>query len=106
MRWNSLATAEGKIQWTPGRVVAWATLDGGETAEIRLKRFPGATPDPVVIRNVRLFGATKNDGIILMPNVLQTLRKGDKPFESRGTAGFMATLDVDSKAPNRQVASK
>ena len=97
-RWNSLTVAEGDIQWTPGQNVAWATLDGGDTAEIRLKRFRGTTGDPVVIQNLRYFGATHTEGFTLMPNVVQALRKGDKAFESRGTSGFTATVDIDSKA--------
>jgi hypothetical protein len=97
-KWQTLTVAEGDIQWTPGREVAWATLDGGETAEIRLKRFQGITNEPVVIRNLRYFGATRNDGFMLMPNVIETLRKGEKAFESRGTGGFTVTVDIDSKA--------
>jgi len=97
-RWQSLTVAEGDIQWTPGRKVAWATLDGGETAEIRLKRFQGTTSEPVVIRNLRYFGATRSDDFVLMPNVVEALRKGEGAFESRGTGGFTVTVDIDSKA--------
>jgi hypothetical protein len=96
-KWQSLTLAEGDIRWTPGREVAWATLDGGETAEIRLKRFQGITRDPVTIQNLRYFGASRTESFVLMPNVVQALRKGDKAFESRGTAGFMATVDADSR---------
>jgi hypothetical protein len=96
-KWQSLTVAEGDIQWTPGKQVAWATLDGGDTAEIRLKRFQGATNGPVLIQNLRYFGATRTEDFTLMPNVVEALRKGDKPFESRGTSGFTATVDIDSK---------
>jgi hypothetical protein len=96
-KWQSLTVAEGDVQWTPGRQVAWATLDGGDTAEIRLKRFQGVTNDPVVIENLRYFGATRTEDFTLMPNVVEALRKGDKPFETRGTCGFTATVDIDSK---------
>jgi len=96
-KWQSLTIAEGDIAWTPGQKVAWATLDGGETAEIRLRRFQGVTSAPVVIQNIRYFGASRSEGFVLMPNVVEALRKGDKAFESRGTAGFMATVDIDSR---------
>ena len=96
-KWQSLAIAEGDIEWTPGQKVAWATLDGGETAEIRLKRFRGVTSDPVEIQNLRFFGARRTEHFVLMPNVVQALRKGDQAFESRGTAGFMARVDIDSR---------
>jgi hypothetical protein len=96
-KWQSLTLAEGDIEWTPGRQVAWATLDGGETAEIRLKRFQGITREPVMIQNIRYFGARHTEDFILMPNVVDALRKDEKAFESRGTAGFTATVDIDSK---------
>jgi hypothetical protein len=95
-KWTSLTTAVGDIQWNPGRTVAWAALDGGETAEIRLKAFRGAASGPVMVENLRYFGASRTRDFTLMPNVLEALRKGDHAFESRGTAGFTASLTVDS----------
>jgi hypothetical protein len=96
VKWNSITTAEGAIEWTPGKDEAVATLDGGQTAEVRLKRFQGMTNDPVVIKNLRYWGASKNDGFVLMPNTVEALHVGDKQFEFKGTNGFMITLDIDS----------
>jgi len=45
---------------------ARAAMDGGKTAEVRLKRFPGYTAEPVVIKNLRYFGAPRNDGFVMM----------------------------------------
>ncbi len=32
-----------------------------------------------------------------MPNEVQAYRMGDKAFETKGTNGFMITLDITSK---------
>jgi hypothetical protein len=97
VKWNSLTTAEGDIRWEARGDEAVALLDEGRTAEVRLRRFQGMTRDPVVIRNLKYWGAPRNDGFILMPNTVQALRTGDKPYEFKGTNGFMITVDIDSK---------
>jgi hypothetical protein len=33
----------------------------------------------------------------MMPNEVEAYRAGDKPFEFKGTNGFMITLDISSK---------
>jgi ABC-type amino acid transport substrate-binding protein len=33
----------------------------------------------------------------LTPNVVEAYRVGDKPFEFKGTNGFIITFDIDSK---------
>jgi Protein of unknown function (DUF1326) len=97
VQWNSFETAEGVIdKWEFNRDMAVATLDGGKTAEIRLKRFPGMTNDSVVIHNLKYFGAPRNDGFVLMPNEIETYRIGPKAFEFKGTNGFMITVDMNS----------
>jgi hypothetical protein len=97
VKWNSLTTAEGDMEWVAGKDASYATLDGGKTAEVRLQRFAGMTSEPVVIRNLRYWGAPRNDGFVLMPNTVEAVRVGDKPFEFKGTNGFMITVDTDSK---------
>ena len=95
-KWNSFTTAEGAIEWTPGKESAHALLDGGKTAEVKLKKFPGMTSEPVVIKNLKYWGVPRNDGFVLMPNEVEAYRAGDKPFEFKGTNGFMITLDMNS----------
>jgi hypothetical protein len=34
---------------------------------------------------------------VLMPNKVEAYRAGDKAFESKGTNGFMITIDISSK---------
>lgn len=100
VKWNSLTTAEGTIdKWEFTNDYAVATLDGGKTAEVRLRRQDGNsnTAEPPVIKNLRYFGAPRNDGFVLMPNEIQAYRVGPKAYESKGTNGFMLTLDMNSK---------
>jgi hypothetical protein len=100
VKWNSLQTAEGSIDtWEYNNDVAVATLDGGKTAEVRLRRQKGnANKDtPPVVMNLKYWGAPRNDGFVLMPNEVQAYRVGPKAYESKGTNGFMVTLDISSK---------
>lgn len=97
VQWSSSQTAEGAIEWRAGKDSAHATLDGGKTAEVKLRRFAGMTDEPVVIQNLRYWGAPRNDGFILMPNEVEAYRVGDKAFEFNGTNGFIVTFDMSSQ---------
>lgn len=96
-KWGSLTTAEGNIdRWEFNKDTAYASLDGGKTAEVKLKRFQGNTNDPVVIQNLKYFGAPRNDGFVLMPNEVEAYRVGPKAFEFKNSNGFMITVDINS----------
>jgi uncharacterized protein DUF1326 len=98
VKWNSFKTAEAQIdKWDITKDGAMALLDGGKTAEVRLKKFQGMTDEPVVIRNLRYWGAPRNDGFIMMPNEVEAYRVGPKAFEFKGTNGFLITIDLTSK---------
>ena len=98
VQWKSFKTAEGSIDnWEFTKDEAVALLDGGKTGEVRLKRFPGMTNEPVVIKNLRYWGAPRNDGFIMMPNEVEAYRVGENAFEFKGSNGFMLTLDITSK---------
>jgi hypothetical protein len=57
----------------------------------------GTNPkEHVIIKNLRYFGAPRNDGFIMMPNDVEAYRLGDKAFEFKNTNGFMITVDTDS----------
>jgi Protein of unknown function (DUF1326) len=97
VKWNSLTTAEANIDhWEFNKDSAYASMDGGKTAEVKLKRHPGNTNDPVVINNLKYWGAPRNDGFVLMPNEVEAYRIGPKAFEFKGTNGFMITVDINS----------
>lgn len=98
VKWNSFTTAEASIdKWEYNNDYAVATMDGGKTAEVRLKRTQGMTNDPVVIKNLKYWGAPRNDGFVLMPNEVEAYRVGPKAFEYKGTNGFLITVDMNSK---------
>lgn len=98
VKWKSFKTAEASIdKWQFDKDGAHALLDGGKTAEVKLHRFPGMTNEPVVIRNLRYWGAPRNDGFIMMPNDVEAYRTGPNAFEFKGTNGFMITVDLNSK---------
>ena len=99
-KWTSFKTAEGDISWTAGGGEAHAMLDAGKTAEVKLHAAAGVnTPgEPTVIKNLKYWGAPRNDGFILMPNTVEAYRVGDKKFEYKGTNGFMITFEIDSKS--------
>lgn len=96
--WKSFSVAEdARIDWSAQQGQAEARLDGGKIAEIVLSRFTGMTEENIVFRNLKYFGAPRNDGFIMMPNKLQAYRAGEKAFETNGTTGFMITYDISSK---------
>jgi len=97
VKWDSFAVAADQpITWVASPNVSTATLGDGKAAELTLQRFQGMTDDPVVIKNLRYFGAPRNAGFIMMPNKIETYRLGDKAFEFKGTNGFMITYDINS----------
>ncbi len=98
VKWNSFTVAkDAPMQWQATKDRAEARLDGGKTAEVVLKRFPGMTDEPIVIQNLKYWGVPRNNGFVLMPNEVEAYRTGDKAFEFKGTNGFMITIDIASK---------
>ena len=98
VKWNSFTVgADAPMSWTANKDHAEAKMDGGKGAEVVLNRYPGNTSDPIVIKNLKYWGIPRNDGFILMPNDVEAYRRGDKPFEFKGTNGFMITYDITSK---------
>ena len=97
VKWKSFQTAEATIdKWQFDEHGAHALLDGGRTGEVKLRRFAGMTDAPVVIKNLRYWGAPRNDGFIMMPNEVEAYRTGPNAFEFKGTNGFMITIDLNS----------
>jgi len=87
---------DAAIDWNATSDRAEARLAGGNSAHIVLQRNAGMTNAPVVVNNLRYFGAPRNTGFILMPNEVEAYRVGPKPFEYKGTTGFMITYDITS----------
>jgi Protein of unknown function (DUF1326) len=102
LQWTSFSEGpDAKIDWKAESVRAEAKLDGGRAAEVVMTRYPGATGEgTTVIKNMRYFGSTRNDGFNIMPVEFIAYRRGPKPapFEFRdGTSGWTITIDMNSK---------
>lgn len=107
VKWNSFTAAkDAAMEWKFTKDRAEARLDGGKAAEVVLRRNPGMTDEPVVIKNLRYWGVPRNDGFVLMTNEVEAYRMGDKPFEFKGTNGFMITFDITSKDVTQEATSK
>ena len=98
VKWKSMTTAVGDIAWNATKDGAHATLDGGQTAEVQLEKggFGQAGQVPV-IKGLQYWGSDSNTGFVLMPNLIDAYRVGDKKFEYKGSNGFMLTLDISAK---------
>ena len=107
LKWTSLTEGpDATIDWKaePGR--AEARLDGGKAAEVVLTRYSGATGEgTTVIKNMRYFGSTRNDGFHILPVEHIAYRRGPRPepFEFKGTSGWTLTIDMNS---NDVIAAK
>jgi hypothetical protein len=98
VKWKSVTVAkDAPVEWTASKNRSEARLDTGRAGIIVLRRNPGMTEEPVVITNLKYFGAPRNEGFVLMPNEIEAYRVGTKPFEFKGTNGFMITIDINSK---------
>ncbi len=97
VQWNDFAVGEdATVEWNAEGDTAVAKLGDGQ-AEVVLTRPPGRnTEAPVVIENLKYWGAPRNDGFVLMPHTLEAYRLGEKAFEYNGGNGFMITVDITS----------
>jgi hypothetical protein len=101
VKWNffTVADKDQPMEWEATKDRAVAKMGDGKAGEVVLKRFPGMTEDPIVIKNLKYWGVPRNEGFVLMPNEVQALRMtpaGKEPFEFKGTNGFMITFDINA----------
>lgn len=91
--------ADLPIEWSHTGDKAVAKLDGGKAGEVVLNGGSVARNKsaPVVISNLKYWGASRHDGFVLMPNEVEAYRQGPNAFEFKGTNGFMITFDITSK---------
>ena len=99
LKWKAFTVgADAAVEWNATTARAHARLGGGKAGEIVLVHNPTAmSAQPSLLRNVKYFGAPRNDGFVLMPSEVEAYRRGAKPFEYKGTNGFMITIDVASQ---------
>jgi hypothetical protein len=101
VKWESfeVASQDLPIEWTHNGDRAVAKLDGGKGGEVVLNGGAVSRNQsaPVVINNLKYWGAPRHTGFVLMPNEVEAYRLGPNAFEFKGTNGFMITFDIDSK---------
>jgi hypothetical protein len=106
VKWKSFTVGEDyAIDWKASADRAEAKLNGGKAGEVVLNRFQGMTNEPVVIKNLKYWGAPRNDGFVMMPNEVEAYRTGAKQYEYKGTNGFMITFDINSNDVQPAAAS-
>jgi hypothetical protein len=100
VKWQSFEVASDlPIEWSHTGDRAVAKLDGGKAGEVVLNggNVMRNMAAPVVIKNLKYWGAPRHDGFVLMPNEVEAYRLGPNAFEFKGTNGFMITFDISSK---------
>ena len=109
-KWKHFSVGkEAPIEWKAAKDRAEARLDGGKGGEVVLKRFQGMSDAPIVIKNLKYWGAPRNDGFLLMPNEIEAFRavpEGKKPYEFKNSNGFMITVDITSKDVAKVASTK
>lgn len=109
VEWKSFTIGDdAAIEWQHADGRAAARLGDGKLAEVVLADSAGMDDGPPVIGNLVYWGAPRNDGFVLMKNEIEAYRGGDKPYEFKGTNGFMITFDINSKdvAAAQQMAAR
>ena len=101
VKWGSfeVASQDLPVEWSHNGDHAVAKLDGGKAGEVVLN---GAAVSrnasaPVVINNLKYWGASRHTGFVLMPNEVEAYSSSDRKFEFKGGNGFMITFDITSK---------
>ncbi len=101
VKWQTPVTVgeDMAIDWSHTGNKATAKLDGGKAGEVELNGDAVASnkSGPVVITNLKYWGAPRHDGFVLMTNDVEAYRLGPNAFEYKGTNGFMITVDITSK---------
>lgn len=86
------------MAWLSTPDSAKASLDGGKTATVVLRRLDGGMNNrPVTMNNMDYFGYPRNTGFLLMPSEIEAYRVGHRAFEYHGTNGLVTTVEISSK---------
>lgn len=107
VEWKSFTVGEdAPIAWQHEGDRAAARLGEGKLAEVVLAGGTGMGGNTPVVKHLQYWGVPRNDGFVLMKNEVEAYRAGDKPFEFKGTNGFMITFDITSADVAAAAAAK
>src|SRR4029079_11805283 len=79
VKWEKFTIGpDAPMEWHASRHHAEARPDGGKIAEVELQKNQGMSDEPIVIKNLKYWGAPRNHGFVLMANEVEAYRAGDK----------------------------
>jgi hypothetical protein len=104
-----LEWADLKVQGAPIEIhrtadIAEAKLDGGKLAYMKLKREPGVDGRGVVLRNVKYFDASKNDGFEMYRSIEHRADLAGHKFSYSDRNAFLIKI-VSGESPTALAAS-
>ena len=80
MEWADLKVQEAPIEISRGNDIVEAKLAGGKMAYMKLKREPGADGKGVVLKNVKYFDASTNEGFDMYKSIEHRADVGGHKF--------------------------
>lgn len=92
LEWGELKVQEAPIEIQRSGDSVEAKLAGGKQAYMKLQREPGADGKGVVLRNVKYFAASTNDGFEMYKTVEHRADAAGHTFSHSGTNAFLITI--------------
>jgi hypothetical protein len=97
--WAELKVQEAPIEITRSGDIAEAKLAGGQLAYMKLKREPGADGNGVVLKNVKYFDASTNEGFDMYKSIEHRADVGGHKFSYADRNAFLITIVSQEPAP-------
>jgi Protein of unknown function (DUF1326) len=92
LQWPELKVQEAPIEIRQSGDIVEAKLAGGERAYMKLQREPGADGKGVVLRNVKYFNASQNDGFQLFKSIEHRAAVAGHEFAYSDRNAFLITI--------------
>lgn len=92
LEWPELKVQEAPIAISRSGDIVEARLAGGKQAYMKLKREPGVDGKGVVLRNVKYFGATSNDGFEMYKSIEHKAAVAGHNFTYSERNAFLITI--------------
>jgi len=96
--WADLKVQEGSIDISRTGDIVEARLDGGKMAYMKLRREPGADGKGVVLKNVKYFDASTNDGFEMYKSIEHRSSLPGHAFSYSDRNAFLITVTVHEPA--------
>ncbi len=96
LEWGELKVQEAPIEIRRNGDIVEAKLGGGQMADMKLKREPGADGTGVVLRNVKYFGAQNNSGFELYKSIEHRADTQGHKFSYSDRNAFLISIDTQA----------